>query len=113
MTEQGKRLCAAILTVTALHMPNKEGAFKKCYAVFSDIASGSMLSHDHSLDDLRALCIGAFWLADVSWMLSGYAVRIATELNLHQCCRKAVQGSPEHKEQARLWYILYVYQFFF
>lgn len=101
-------LSAAILTVTALHMPNKESTFNKCYAEFSDLASGSMLSHDHSFDDLRALCIAAFWLADVSWKLSGYAVRIATELNLHQSYRKAVQGSPEHKEQARLWYILYV-----
>ena len=67
-----------------------------------------MLNRHHSLDDLRALCIGAFWLSDVSWKLSGYAVRIATERNLHQCYRKAIQGSPEHREQTQLWYILYV-----
>lgn len=100
-------LAAAILTVTALHMPDKEQTFDKCYKEFSRLASESMLCHHHTLDDLRALCIGAFWLADLSWKLSGYAVRIATELNLHQCYRKAIRGSPEHREQARLWYVLY------
>ena len=101
-------LSASILAVTALHMPNKEHTYDTCYAEFAKLASGSMLDHNHTLDDLRALCIGAFWLADVSWKLSGYAVRIATENNLHQCFRKALEGSPEHKEQATLWYLLYV-----
>lgn len=101
-------LSASILAVTALHMPNKERTYDTCYAEFARLASESMLDRHHTLDDLRALCIGAFWLADVSWKLSGYAVRIATERNLHQCYRKALQGSPEHKEQARLWYLLYV-----
>lgn len=101
-------MSAAILAVTALHMPTKERTFDTCYTEFAKLASESMLGDHHSLDDVRALCIGAFWLADVSWKLSGYAVRIATERNLHQFYRKAVQGSPEHKEQARLWYLLYV-----
>ncbi|THC87703.1 hypothetical protein EYZ11_012851 [Aspergillus tanneri] len=101
-------LSAAILAVTALHMPNKERTFDTCYTEFAKLASESMLDRHHTLDDLRALCIGAFWLADVSWKLSGYAVRIATERNLHQSYRKATQGSPEHIEQARLWYLLYV-----
>lgn len=102
-------LSAAILAVTALHMPNKERTFDTCYTEFAKLASGSMLDRHHTLDDLRGLCIAAFWLADVSWKLSGYAVRIATEHNLHQCFRKATQGSPDHKEQARLWYLLYVF----
>lgn len=101
-------LSAAILAVTALHMPTKERTFDTCYTEFAKLASESMLGHHHTMDDIRALCIGAFWLADVSWKLSGYAVRIATERNIHQFFRKAVQGSPEHKEQARLWYLLYV-----
>lgn len=101
-------LTSAVLAVTALHIPQKERVFDTCYAEFARLASDSMLNRHHSLDDLRALCIGAFWLSDVSWKLSGYAVRIATERNLHQCYRKAIQGSPEHREQTQLWYILYV-----
>ncbi|PYH88900.1 Zn(II)2Cys6 transcription factor [Aspergillus ellipticus CBS 707.79] len=106
-------LSAAILAVTALHMPRKERTFDICYTEFARLASESMLDRHHTLDDLRALCIGAFWLADVSWKLSGYAVRIATERNLHQSYRKATQGSPEHIEQARLWYLLYTLEHHF
>ncbi|KAJ5555539.1 Transcription factor [Penicillium sp. DV-2018c] len=106
-------LCAAIMAVTALHMPTKERTFDTCYTEFARLASDSMLGHHHTLDDIRALCIGAFWLADVSWKLSGYAVRIATERNLHQFFRKATQGSPEHIEQARLWYLLYTLEHHF
>ncbi|GES65463.1 fungal specific transcription factor [Aspergillus terreus] len=106
-------LSAAILAVTALHMPKKERTFDTCYTEFAKLASESMLDRHHTLDDLRALCIGAFWLADVSWKLSGYAVRIATERGLHQSYRRATQGSPEHKEQARLWYLLYTLEHHF
>jgi hypothetical protein len=40
--------------------------------------------------------------------LSGHAIRIATELNLHQSYSRAMKGFPEHFESARLWYFLYV-----
>ncbi|KAL4922163.1 hypothetical protein BDW62DRAFT_173059 [Aspergillus aurantiobrunneus] len=106
-------LSAAIFAVTALHLPHKERTFDTCYTEFAKLASESMLNRHHTLDDLRALCIGAFWLADVSWKLSGYAVRIATERNLHQSYRRATLGSPEHKEQARLWYLLYTLEHHF
>ncbi|KAN0109961.1 hypothetical protein V8E51_006348 [Hyaloscypha variabilis] len=101
-------LLAAILTVTALHIPGKSSTFDVCYAEFLDLVSASMLDRYHTLDGIRGLCIGAFWLSDVSWKLSGHAVRIATELNLHRSYARAIKGSQEHFEGARLWYLLYV-----
>lgn len=67
-----------------------------------------MFSRYHSIDDVRGLCIAAFWLSDVSWKLSGHAIRIATELNIHQSFSKALQGDKEHFLRARLWYMLYL-----
>ncbi|KAF7553301.1 hypothetical protein G7Z17_g3699 [Cylindrodendrum hubeiense] len=102
-------LTAAILAVTALHAQDGGQAFDRCYPIFLELTSQSVFKRYHSLDDIRGLCLGAFWLSDVSWKLSGLAVRIATELKLHQFCAKALQGaSPEHVEKARLWYFLYV-----
>lgn len=43
----------------------------------------------------------------VSWKLSGHAIRIATELNIHQSFFRALEGDPEHFLRARLWYMLY------
>jgi hypothetical protein len=59
-------LLAAILTVTALHIPGKSSTFDVCYAEFLDLVSASMLDRYHTLDGIRGLCIGAFWLSDVS-----------------------------------------------
>lgn len=101
-------LAAAILAVTALHLPGKELVFDVCYSEFLQLVSNSMFNRYHSLDDVRGLAIGAFWLSDVSWKLSGHAVRIATELNLHQSFSKALRGDQSEVEKARLWYLLYV-----
>ncbi|KAM0330951.1 hypothetical protein ACHAQA_003908 [Verticillium albo-atrum] len=101
-------LTATILTVTALHIPTSASTFDACYKEFLSLISSSMFSRYHSIDDVRGLCIAAFWLSEVSWKLSGHAIRIATELNIHQSFSRALEGDREHFLRARLWYMLYV-----
>lgn len=101
-------LTAAILAVTALHVKDDGRAFDICYPIFLELVSQAVFDRYHTLDDVRGLCIGAFYLSDLSWKLSGLAVRIATELNLHQSCAMAQRDRPEYVEEARLWYLLYV-----
>ncbi|KAG5977410.1 hypothetical protein E4U55_006837, partial [Claviceps digitariae] len=101
-------LTAAILAVTALHAHDDGRAFDICYPIFLELVSQAVFERYHALDDVRGLCIGAFYLSDLSWKLSGLAVRIATELNLHQFCAMALRDRPEYVEEARLWYFLYV-----
>ncbi|PWY78381.1 hypothetical protein BO70DRAFT_317288 [Aspergillus heteromorphus CBS 117.55] len=101
-------LAAAILTVGALHTPNQTDAFHQCYNVFVSLASAVALSRYHSLDDVRALCIGAFYLANLSWKLSGLATRIAAEMGLHQSFHQLMQGDPTRMEHVRVWYATYV-----
>ncbi|RPA96052.1 hypothetical protein L873DRAFT_1695690 [Choiromyces venosus 120613-1] len=101
-------LTAAIFTVSSLHLPQHHHLFPKLCREFLRLVSSSMFDRYHQMDDVRALCIGAFWLTELSWKLSGHAVRIATEMGIHQSFRKALGGSPEHFERARLWYLLYV-----
>lgn len=59
-------LLAAILTVTALHIPGRGPTFDICYAEFTALVCDSMFERYHVLDGIRGLCIGAFWLSDVS-----------------------------------------------
>lgn len=63
-------LAAAITTVTALHIPGNEKTFGICYAEFTNLVCDSMFARYHSLDEIRALAIGAFWLSDVSCTLA-------------------------------------------
>lgn len=64
--ESSPLLSSAILAVTALHIPGRESIFDIAYAEYLALVSDSMFESSHSLDDVRSLCIGAFWLSDVS-----------------------------------------------
>ncbi|KAK9243156.1 hypothetical protein V1506DRAFT_545364 [Lipomyces tetrasporus] len=101
-------LTAAILAVAALHIPNSSDLLNTCYKEFANLVSQSTLNRYHTLDDIRALTIGAFWLSDLSWKLSGQAVSIATEMGLHQCVRKMLKGDRTQFEGAEVWYLLYL-----
>jgi hypothetical protein len=101
-------LSAAILSVAALHVPNHNEMFEACYTEFITIVSASTLNRFHTLDEIRGLCVGAFWLSDLSWKLSGHAVRIATEMSLHQSMARMLRGKTDQYEKAQLWYLLYV-----
>ncbi|KAF7590115.1 hypothetical protein BBP40_003228 [Aspergillus hancockii] len=101
-------LSAAVLTVAALHIPNRTETLNRCYHEYVTLVSSMSLTRAHTLDDVRGLCVGAFWLSELSWKLSGHAVRIATELGLHQSYQKMIRGHSDQYERAQLWYLLYV-----
>lgn len=67
-------LAAAIITVTALHIPGNEKLFDVGYAQFTSLVSDTMFARYHNLDEIRALAIGAFWLSDVSCKFDCYLV---------------------------------------
>ncbi|KAB8251834.1 hypothetical protein BDV35DRAFT_297464 [Aspergillus flavus] len=101
-------LAAVVLTIGALHTPGKTEAFHQSYDVFVSLVCSSSLSRNHSVDDVRALCIGAFYLANLSWKLSGQATRIAAEIGLHQSYQKLIQGDNTQRDRVCLWYATYV-----
>lgn len=98
-------LLAAICSVSTLHMSSSD--FDACYEEFRAIYSSRSFARDINLDDVRALCIGAFWLSDISWALVGTAVRMATELQLHRSFDQALQGHRDHYLRARLYLLVY------
>ena len=99
-------LTAAVCTVGALHLASKD--FDRCYNELLSESAKQCFSKKHNVDDVRGLCVGAFWLSDVSWTLVGNAVRIATELQLHRSIFKALQGSRSHYMRTRVYYLVYV-----
>lgn len=101
-------LAAAVLTVAALHTPGRDDALQKCYNIFVSLAYSACLSRLHNVNDVRALCLAAFHLSNLSWKLSGLAVRNAVEMNIHQSFQKLMRGHAEQRENVRLWYALYV-----
>lgn len=62
-------LTAAICAVAALHSDEAGHLFDTCYAVFKSTVTSQLFSRQSNLDDVRGLCIGAFWLSQLSWTL--------------------------------------------
>lgn len=101
-------LVTVVLTVAALHIPNREASLHAAYSAFISLMRGSCLLRCQNLDIIRALCIGAFYLTSLSWALCSRAVRVATEMNLHKSSLEFARGSLKSYERVRLWYVLYV-----
>ena len=62
-------LLAAICAVASLHVLSTDIPYARCYEEFVQLSTGHAFSSRNNLDDIRALCIGAFWLPDISWIL--------------------------------------------
>jgi hypothetical protein len=68
-----------------------------------------MFNRRMNQDCMRAMCIASYWLHDLSWMLSGYAIRRAMEVNLSSNYELVLRGSDEEAmNNVRIWYILYI-----
>lgn len=102
-------LTAATLTVAALHDSKSDVLYGVCSAEFRRLVQLSLFDRRIDSDYLRAMCIASYWLSDLSWTISGYAIRRAVEFDLHNSYHRAVEdGSRDDAECTRLWYILYV-----
>ncbi|KAF2484836.1 hypothetical protein BDY17DRAFT_248036 [Neohortaea acidophila] len=99
-------LLAAICAVGALHLASP--AFEKCYEEFVAIAAAHTFSRRNTVDDVRGLCVAAFWLSSISWTCIAAAVRISTEIQLHRSIFKALTGDRTHYLRTRLYYLVYV-----
>ncbi|OAA60326.1 Zn(2)-C6 fungal-type DNA-binding domain protein [Niveomyces insectorum RCEF 264] len=138
-------LVATVLTVAAMHLSGgksetemeaaaepgkdqerqqrtpKRSLLHTTYDAFVQLMRASCLLRSQNLDDVRGLCIGAFYLTSLSWALCSRAIRVATEMNLHKSSLQfAASGSSstpspsssaygrEQYERVQLWYVLYV-----
>lgn len=131
---QSPILLASICTVAALHHPHLNNKFETCKVDLQRLAGECAVCEDTpprqtGLDTITALCIASFWLVDLSWMLSGIAVRLATRLDLHHSFNRVmdyrrtqaqdmitnssgssrtVEDNEDSLDELRLYYILFI-----
>lgn len=125
-----KRSCLllAAICATAAFCAGSDD-YEACLEMFINDVSAMTFSHTHSFDDVRALCIGTFWLGKESSALSALgemnpqhllpsqihnkidakiAVRIAGELNLHRCLTKMPHTDKSCYDRTRLYLLVYI-----
>lgn len=106
--ETSTMLAACVCTVGALHDPDGSNLYNKCLQEFRTLVSASMFTPRLGIEDIRALCIGSYWLCDISWMLSGYGIRKAITLQLHNAHIKQPYSSPAEFLRSQMWLLLYI-----
>lgn len=77
-------LTACILTVAALHDTKLGHLYSICNKEYRRLVANAMFERKIDMEYLRALVLGSYWLSDISWTLSGYAIRRATEFQLRR-----------------------------
>lgn len=102
-------LTASILTVAALHDASSNQIYPVCNRELRRLISASVFDRRVNRYHLRALCVASYWLSDISWTLSGLAIRRATEINLSgNYQRLLMEGSEDAADCVRLWYNLFI-----
>lgn len=75
-------LTAAVCTVGALHSQSLGHLYDVCYREYKSLATTITFSPTSNVDDVRGLCIGAFWLHELSWALIGTGKCVSPSLFL-------------------------------
>ncbi|KAL5119777.1 hypothetical protein ACEQ8H_002383 [Pleosporales sp. CAS-2024a] len=102
-------LTACICTVAALHDPNSNHLYATCGREFRRLLSANMFDRRMDQDCMRAMCVAAYWLHDMSWILSGMAIRRAMEVNLSSSYHQVLTScNQEAMNNVRIWYLLYI-----
>ena len=113
-------LTAAVLTVAALHdVSARSELYPLCSKEFKRLVANAMFERKVDFEYLRALVVGSYWLSDIGWTLSGYAIRRASEFHLKACyyqiadsIRHPTKYSRDQLQEARdglrLLYLLYI-----
>jgi hypothetical protein len=102
-------LTAVVCTVAALHDPTCNNMYHVCNREFQRLMAASMFNRRIDRDHMLAMCVASYWLHDISWTMSGYAIRRATEVNLSSNFHRVLaENKEEAMECMRLWYTLYI-----
>lgn len=116
-------LLVAICTVSALQSPSGSELYRICHKELRRHISNFVFASTLNLEDLRGLCIACFWLSDLSWSVSGLAIRRAIEVDLQKpfyTVVKPIDINVDRSlpvdtatlniaiEHVRLWYLLYI-----
>jgi hypothetical protein len=116
-------LLVAICTVAASQELSGSTLYRICHVELRKLVSNFVFTSQVNLEDFRGLCIACFWVSDMSWSVSGLAIRRAIEFELqksfHQIVRSGPSGGTQPPvgetgsldiaiERVRLWYLFYI-----
>ena len=111
LLKRSSLLLTAICAVAAFCAGSED--YETCMDIFINEVSATTFSHRHSFDDVRALCIGAFWLGKESSALNALGMMISQGLlqseSIDELDFKQQSAFPENStfigvsQRCRMW----------
>ncbi|KIV85913.1 hypothetical protein PV11_01564 [Exophiala sideris] len=104
--ESSPLLTSVLCAVGALHSASTE--YDVCYRHFITLVGRRIFAKHHTIHDVLAFLIGAYWLSDLSWTLISNAVKISTELQLWRNTYSIAGTDKAHYLSARVYFLVFV-----
>lgn len=101
-------LALTLCAVAALHDPLGSDAYDKLSRELRNVTSSLMFRNRLGLEDIKALCMGSYWLGDMTWVLSGLVLRKAIGMQYHTAHLNQPQTDKEGFCRSQMWLLIYL-----
>ncbi|PGH18207.1 hypothetical protein AJ79_00545 [Helicocarpus griseus UAMH5409] len=101
-------LAVTLCTIASLHDPLGSEVYEKLSRELRNVASSLMFRHRLGLEDIKALCMGSYWLGDMTWILSALVARKAIAMHYHTSHLNQPTTGKEGFYQSQMWLLIYL-----
>ncbi|KAK2850674.1 hypothetical protein FQN49_005430 [Arthroderma sp. PD_2] len=101
-------LALTLCTVAALHDPLGTEAYDKLSRELRSVTSSLMFRNHLGVEDIKALCMGSYWLGNLTWVLSGLVLRKAIGMQYHTAHMNQPQTDREGFCKSQMWLLIFL-----
>lgn len=102
-------LTLMLCTVASLHDPLESDVYDRLSRELRDLASSFMFQERLGLEDIKAFCMGAYWLSDMTSNLSALAFHKATSMQFHVSHLNQPDTDREGFDRSQMWLMIYLH----
>ena len=106
--ETSTLLALMLCTVAAIHDPLESEAYDRLSRELRDLTSTFLFRERLGLEDIKALCLGGYWLSDMTSSLSSLAFHKATSMQFHVSHLNQPDSDVTCFQTSQLWLIIYL-----
>ncbi|KAK9254592.1 hypothetical protein V1507DRAFT_455150 [Lipomyces tetrasporus] len=101
-------LALTVCTVASFHDPLGSELYDKLSRELRNLASSLMFRPRLGINEIKALCMSCYWLADMSWMMSALVARKAVSMQYHTKHLDQPDTDREDFCCSQMWLLIYL-----
>lgn len=101
-------LALMLCTVASLHDPLESDVYDTLSRELRDLSSSFMFQERLGLEDIKAFCLGGYWLSDMTFNLSALAFNKATSMQFHVSHLIQPDTDRGSFSRSQMWLMIYL-----